>query len=41
MADYTEDVAGSEGRLRSVLTLLLKLVVSAGILYLLLGRTDF
>ena len=35
------DVNAGTGRARQALTLLLKVVVSAGLLYLLLGRTDF
>jgi hypothetical protein len=40
MPERTEDLAGRPGALRGTLTLLLKIVVSAGLLYLLLGRTD-
>jgi len=40
MPERTEDEADSPGALRQTLTLLVKIVVSAGLLYLLLGRTD-
>ena len=40
MPERPEDLAGRPGALRGTLTLLLKIVVSAGLLYLLLGRTD-
>jgi len=40
MPERTEDLAGRPGALRGTLKLLLKIVVSAGLLYLLLGRTD-
>jgi hypothetical protein len=41
MAEPTGDQDGRPRALRAWLTLLLKIVVSAGLLYLLLGRTDF
>jgi hypothetical protein len=40
MTERTEDRGDSPSLLRRTLTLLLKVVVSAGLLYLLLGRTD-
>jgi hypothetical protein len=40
MAERTEGQAGGQSAVRQWLTLLLKIVVSAGLLYLLLGRTD-
>jgi uncharacterized membrane protein YbhN (UPF0104 family) len=40
MPEPREDQAGRPGALRRTLTLLLKVVVSAGLLYLLLSRTD-
>jgi glycosyltransferase 2 family protein len=40
MPERTDDPAGSQSPLRRTLTLLLKVVVSTGLLYLLLGRTD-
>ena len=40
MPERALDEAGSPGALRQTLTLLVKIVVSAGLLYLLLGRTD-
>jgi len=40
MPERREDLAVHPGALRRTLTLLLKIVVSAGLLYLLLGRTD-
>ena len=40
MPEHTGDQTGRQSALRRALTLLLKIVVSAGLLYLLLGRTD-
>jgi len=41
MADLDDNAAPRQSTLRRILTLTLKIVVSAGLLYILLGRTDF